>query len=144
MEPGSAELYRRFGLNRRQLELIAFATPKRAYYWRQPQGRRLFDLKLSGVGLAFCGASSPDDHALIDAVLERSGPDGFARAFLPHEFAQFGVSLDESRRRFTEGLAQIRLLLSGESVSSKGEFHSFRDVTSLPRPTWRSRTSNST
>ena len=32
---------------------------------------------------------------------------GFARAFLPHEFAQFGVSLDESRRRFTEGLAQI-------------------------------------
>ncbi|MBM3528390.1 MAG: LLM class flavin-dependent oxidoreductase [Alphaproteobacteria bacterium] len=60
---------------------------------------------------------------------------GFARAFLPHEFAQFEVSLDESRRRFTEGLAQIRLLLTGENVSSKGEFHSFANVTSLPRPT---------
>jgi alkanesulfonate monooxygenase SsuD/methylene tetrahydromethanopterin reductase-like flavin-dependent oxidoreductase (luciferase family) len=60
---------------------------------------------------------------------------GFARAFLPHEFAQFEVSLDESRRRFTEGLAQIRLLLTGENVTSKGEFHSFANVTSLPRPT---------
>jgi alkanesulfonate monooxygenase SsuD/methylene tetrahydromethanopterin reductase-like flavin-dependent oxidoreductase (luciferase family) len=60
---------------------------------------------------------------------------GFARAFLPHEFAQFGVSLDESRRRFTEGLSQITLLLEKESVSSKGEFHSFSNVTSLPRPT---------
>ena len=60
---------------------------------------------------------------------------GFARAFLPHEFAQFGVNLDESRRRFTEGLAQITLLLNDENVSSQGEFHSFSNVTSLPRPT---------
>lgn len=62
---------------------------------------------------------------------------GFARAFLPHEFAQFGVSLDESRSRFTEGLAQITALLSGENVSATGEFHSFQNVTSLPRPTQR-------
>ena len=82
LEPGSAELYRRFGLNRRQLELIAFATPKRAYYWRQPQGRRLFDLKLSGVGLALCGSSSPEDQVLIDQVLQRAGPEQFLRAFL--------------------------------------------------------------
>ncbi len=60
---------------------------------------------------------------------------GFARAFLPHEFAQFEVSLDQSRKRFTEGLAQVKLLLTGENVSSKGEFHSFSNVTSLPRPT---------
>lgn len=82
MEPASEELYAGFGLNRRQLELIAFATPKRAYYWRQPQGRRLFDLKLSGATLALCGASSPDDQTLIDAVLARAGPGDFAREFL--------------------------------------------------------------
>ena len=82
LEPASAPLYEGFGLNRRQLELIAFATPKRAYYWRQPQGRRLFDLKLSGAGLALCGASAPDDQALIDQTLARAGPDGFLRAFL--------------------------------------------------------------
>jgi len=82
LEPSSAQLYQAFGLNRRQLELIAFATPKRAYYWRQPQGRRLFDLKLTGVGLALCGASTPEDQALIDQVLARAGSGGFARAFL--------------------------------------------------------------
>ena len=82
LEPASAPLYQGFGLNRRQLELIAFASPKRAYYWRQPQGRRLFDLKLSGAGLALCGAASPDDQALIDQTLARAGPDGFLRAFL--------------------------------------------------------------
>ena len=60
---------------------------------------------------------------------------GFARAFLPHEFATFGVSLDDSRKRFDEGVAQVRLLLSAENVSSQGQFHSFRNVTSYPRPT---------
>ncbi|MGV9009940.1 conjugal transfer protein TrbE [Brevundimonas sp.] len=82
LEPASAALYAAFGLNRRQLELIAFATPKRAYYWRQPRGRRLFDLRLTGVALALCGASAPEDQTLIDTVLAQSGPAGFARAFL--------------------------------------------------------------
>ncbi|CAN5309207.1 conjugal transfer protein TrbE [soil metagenome] len=82
LEPSSAALYRGFGLNRRQLELIAFATPKRAYYWRQPRGRRLFDLRLTGVALALCGAGSPEDQALIEAVLGRSGEPDFAREFL--------------------------------------------------------------
>lgn len=82
LEPASADLYRRFGLNDRQLELIAWATPKRSYYLRQPQGRRLFDLKLSGAGLALCGAGSPEDQVLIEAILEAHGPQGFAAAFL--------------------------------------------------------------
>ncbi len=87
LEPASADLYRMFGLNRRQLELIAWATPKRTYYLRQPDGRRLFDLKLSGAGLALCGASSPDDQALIESVLAALDPadprpDRFAREFL--------------------------------------------------------------
>ncbi|WP_395945542.1 conjugal transfer protein TrbE [Brevundimonas sp.] len=82
LEPSSAELYRAFGLSRRQLELIAFAPAKRAYYWRQPHGRRLFDLRLTGVALALCGAGSPEDQSLIDTVLAQAGPSGFAREFL--------------------------------------------------------------
>jgi len=82
LEPASARLYERFGLNRRQLELIAFATPRRAYYWRQPAGRRLFDLRLTGVALALCGAGAPEDQTLIDAILARVGDTGFAREFL--------------------------------------------------------------
>jgi alkanesulfonate monooxygenase SsuD/methylene tetrahydromethanopterin reductase-like flavin-dependent oxidoreductase (luciferase family) len=72
---------------------------------------------------------------MLDGISNGRLEVGFARAFLPHEFTQFGVSLDESRRRFTEGLAQITLLLKDEKVSSKGEFNSFANVTSLPRPT---------
>ncbi len=82
LEPASAELYRGFGLNRRQLELIAFAAPKRSYYWRQPRGRRLFDLRLTGVALALCAASSPEDQALIDKVLAEDESTDFARQFL--------------------------------------------------------------
>jgi len=82
LEPSSARLYEGFGLNRRQLELIAFATPKRAYYWRQPRGRRLFDLRLTGVALALCGSGAPEDQTLIDDILARSGEAGFARQFL--------------------------------------------------------------
>jgi type IV secretion system protein VirB4 len=82
LEPGSADLYRGFGLNRRQLELIAFATPKRAYYWRQPQGRRLIDLRLTGVALALCGSGAPEDQTLIDAIQETTPREGFAREFL--------------------------------------------------------------
>ncbi|RZJ38801.1 MAG: conjugal transfer protein TrbE, partial [Brevundimonas sp.] len=61
LEPASARLYDGFGLNRRQRELIAFAPPKRSYYWRQPRGQRLFDLRLTGVALALCGAGAPED-----------------------------------------------------------------------------------
>ena len=72
---------------------------------------------------------------MVDGISGGRLEVGFARAFLPHEFAQFGVSMDESRRRFTEGLAQITLLLREENVTAQGEFHDFKDVTSLPRPT---------
>lgn len=73
--------------------------------------------------------------AMLDAASNGRLDAGFARAFLPHEFAHFGVSLDESRARLAEGLAQIKLLLAEENVSSDGVFHRFANVTSYPRPT---------
>jgi type IV secretion system protein TrbE len=86
LEPASGDLYRLFGLNKRQLELLAFAAPKRSYYIRQPRGRRMFDLRLSGAALAVCGASSPEDQKLIERVLADlpplAEPDAFVRAFL--------------------------------------------------------------
>ncbi len=86
LEPASADLYRLFGLNKRQLELLAYAAPKRSYYVRQPRGRRMFDLKLSGAALAVCGASSPEDQQLIEQILASlpvtSDETAFVRAFL--------------------------------------------------------------
>jgi alkanesulfonate monooxygenase SsuD/methylene tetrahydromethanopterin reductase-like flavin-dependent oxidoreductase (luciferase family) len=73
--------------------------------------------------------------AMLDALCDGRLDCGFARAFLPHEFHHFGVKLDESRARFDEGVAQVRLLLEQENVTSEGRFHSFTNITSLPRPT---------
>jgi alkanesulfonate monooxygenase SsuD/methylene tetrahydromethanopterin reductase-like flavin-dependent oxidoreductase (luciferase family) len=36
-------------------------------------------------------------------------------------------------------MEQVRLLLEGENITAEGRFHSFRNVTSLPRPTQRPR-----
>ena len=77
--------------------------------------------------------------AMLDALSDGRLDVGFARAFLPHEFARFGVSLDESRARFEEGVEQVRQLLEQENVTCEGRFHSFRNVTSLPRPTQKPR-----
>lgn len=72
---------------------------------------------------------------MLDAISGGRAEIGFARAFLPHEYERFGISLDESVARFDEGMKQIDLLLTGEDVSDDGEFHQFKNVTSLPRPT---------
>ncbi len=76
---------------------------------------------------------------MLDAISNGRLEVGFGRAFLPHEFTRFGVSLDESRDRFAEGLEQVRALLEQENVTCTGRFHSFRDTTSLPRPTQQPR-----
>ena len=72
---------------------------------------------------------------MVDAISKGRLEVGFARAFLPHEFGRFGISMDESRARFDEGLEQIRLLLTEENVTFRGRFHSFEKATSQPRPT---------
>jgi alkanesulfonate monooxygenase SsuD/methylene tetrahydromethanopterin reductase-like flavin-dependent oxidoreductase (luciferase family) len=76
---------------------------------------------------------------MLDAISGGRMEIGFARAFLPHEFQRFGVNVDESRARFEEGVTQVRRLLEDESVSHRGRFHQFQNVTSLPRPTQRPR-----
>ena len=59
--PATGELYRKFGLTDRQIEIIAEATPKRHYYYLSPLGRRLFELGLGPATLAFIGAGSKAD-----------------------------------------------------------------------------------
>src|SRR5437762_3081720 len=76
---------------------------------------------------------------MVDAISGGRLEVGFARAFLPHEFARFGISLDESRARFEEGMEQVRRLLEEENLTMQGTFHNIKDVTSLPRPTQKPR-----
>ena len=81
-EPRSRSFYQKLGLNDRQIDVIAGATAKRDYYFVSRAGCRLFELGLGPAALAFVAASRPDDHALMDRVLEGLGEASFAAAWL--------------------------------------------------------------
>ncbi|WP_293699543.1 MULTISPECIES: conjugal transfer protein TrbE [unclassified Sphingopyxis] len=82
IEPQSAAAYARFGLNHRQIELIARATPKRHYYLQSARGNRLFELGLGPIALALCGASGAEAQKRIDALVAQHGAAAFAAEFL--------------------------------------------------------------
>ena len=82
IEPQITAIYRRFGLNDRQIEILARATPKRDYYCQSRRGNRLFELGLGPVALAFCAASSKTDHAAIERVVAEHGREAFTPAWL--------------------------------------------------------------
>jgi type IV secretion system protein TrbE len=82
LEPQIAAIYRRFGLNDRQIEILSRATPKRDYYCQSRRGNRLFELGLSEVGLAFTAASSKTDQTAVAAIVAEQGRGGFAAGWL--------------------------------------------------------------
>jgi len=81
-KPAQAATYRRFGLNSRQVSLIAEAVPRQDYYHTSPLGCRLFEPGLAPSALALCAAASPADQALIDRLCAEAGPAGLAYALL--------------------------------------------------------------
>jgi len=91
VEPQGRAAYERFGLNERQIELIARATPKRHYYLQSRRGNRLFELGLGPVALALCGASSSDDQTLIDRLAAEPVP--FLDAWLTAKGLSWAVDL---------------------------------------------------
>ena len=74
-ETGTREFYERIGFNERQVEIVATAIPKREYYVVSPVGRRLFDMALGAITLAFVGATGKDDLARIGELRQAHGPD---------------------------------------------------------------------
>jgi len=81
LDPDGAAQYSRFGLNAKQLQLIAAATPKREYYFTCPDGNRLIDLGLGPVALSVVGSSNKNDQILMSQLLTQHGRAEFAEAF---------------------------------------------------------------
>lgn len=52
----TAALYRSYGLNDREVEIIAEGESKRDYFFKSPDGSRRFELRLGPVALAFLGS----------------------------------------------------------------------------------------
>ena len=86
----SAGFYRAFGLNETQIEIIRTATKKKHYYLVSPEGRRLFDLGLGPVALAFAGATSPEDISRI-RQLERVHGGEWPFAWLEEQGVEYAA-----------------------------------------------------
>ena len=93
IEPQITAIYRRFGLNERQIEILTRATPRRDYYCQSRRGNRLFELGLGDAALAFTAASSKTDQNAITEILVTQGSRGFAAAWLRHKGADWAADL---------------------------------------------------
>ena len=93
IEPQIAAIYRRFGLNDRQIEILARSTPKRDYYCQSRRGNRLFELGLGPVALTFCAASAKTDQTKIADLIEAHGPANFASSWLRHRGLDWAADL---------------------------------------------------
>ena len=79
-----AAIYRGFGLNDRETDILAMATPKRQYYYKSSAGCRLFELALSSIALAYCAASTPEDRKMV-AEMNRNKDEDFNSQWLKHK-----------------------------------------------------------
>ena len=81
--PSGAAFYRQFGLNDREIEIVARGVPKRDYYLSSPHGNRLFELALGEIGLCYCGATSKEQQVFAEKLwLETKNSGDFNREYL--------------------------------------------------------------
>src|SRR5262249_2771390 len=71
----SAAAYRALGLNERQIDTLAQLVPKKHYLYTSPYGRRLFDLQLGPVALAFTGVNDRVDVRRVRALITAHGEE---------------------------------------------------------------------
>lgn len=86
----TAATYRKMGLNKQQIEIIAGAIPKSDYYFVSERGARLFSFALGPLTLAITGASDADTVQHIQALARKHGP-----AWVDRYLADKGLSLEE-------------------------------------------------
>jgi type IV secretory pathway VirB4 component len=74
LTPNMIEVYRDFGLNEKQIEIISSEMlPKRHYLLVSPDGCREFDLELDPVTLSFVGVSSKEHIQRVRELIAQHG-----------------------------------------------------------------------
>lgn len=93
VEPQIESIYRRFGLNDRQIQLISRAIPKRDYYLQSPLGNRQFELGLGEVALSLCATSSKSLQKAIDEIATDNAGERFLAAWLERSGLDWAADL---------------------------------------------------
>ena len=72
-ENSSRPMYELIGLNDREIQLLAYSTVKRDYYYKSPLGRRIFSFGFGPVALSFVGASGQEDIRAVKQLIAAHG-----------------------------------------------------------------------
>ena len=121
--PQTRELYRKFGLSDRQIDIIAEAAPKRDYYYISPLGRRLFQFALGPAALAFIGAGSKEDVLAARQMIGEFGerwPVEWLRSRGLTEWADYLARHFPSGPAAAETVIASRGYLNGDEVHATG------------------------
>lgn len=70
--------------------------------------------------------------AMLDALSGGRADIGFARAWLPHEFDLFEISMDESRARFVDTVEAVLRIWTEAGASADSQFFHYSGVDLLP------------
>jgi type IV secretion system protein TrbE len=94
LDEASQAIYREFGLNERQIEIIAHGQPKRDYYYTSPKGNRLYELGLGPIARAYCARTSKNDQRRALELWREVGgdPAAFNRRWLAAEGLDWAIS----------------------------------------------------
>ncbi len=123
--PQTRELYRKFGLSDRQIDIIAEAAPKRDYYYTSPLGRRLFQFALGPAALAFIGAGSKEDVLAARQMIGEFGerwPVEWLRSRGLTEWADYLARHFPSGPAAAETVIARRGYLNGDEVHATGAY----------------------
>ena len=77
-----------------------------------------------------------EEVAVLDNLIDGRFICGVGRGYQPHEFGRFGVTVPESRQRFSESLeVMIKAWTQDESFTYDGEYIKIpNEVTVWPKP----------
>ncbi|MBF6571571.1 MAG: conjugal transfer protein TrbE [Candidatus Binataceae bacterium] len=118
----SREMYRRFGLTDRQIEIVAEATPKRHYYYTSPLGRRLFQFSLGPAALAFIGAGSKDDVLSARRMIKQHGERWTSEWLRSRELDDWAEYLDKLYGQVASPVEEI-FRAKGNSFHANGKIN---------------------
>lgn len=117
LEPSVRASYEKLGLNDRQLQILAMATPKQQYYYQSRLGNRLFSIELGPLALAFCAASRAEDKILIKDILEKYGRQRFLIEYLKARGLEWAISLIETTNPVLSSRGEVREIQENNQVN---------------------------
>jgi type IV secretion system protein VirB4 len=98
---GSREFYQRVGLNDRELEILQMSVPKQHYYVINKLGRRLVNLGVGKVALAWVGVNGREERQVAESVMDEfpnTWPSEWLRLKGLAQWADYLASVDEISR----------------------------------------------